>query len=259
MGLHGQRRSVVHHILIAVALLTPACCAPRRPPSADMFSLLASAQGRDPNAAERLLAQVREKYGACRSYRDRGTTTAIVWMDGRRSIDITRFDTVFVRGVGLRFQSFDEAGRRRVAIWQDGEIVSTWLLGAVRNTSLDEALSASAGVTNLASSVVPALLLGRSLPPFARPSGTFGVAGIAPIGCGKCTVLTTPPDPHTRALSITVDEGASAVRRFSYVTKIPAAEDDPTPFVAEHIVAYEAQFDLADESEVVQELQRAPW
>jgi hypothetical protein len=253
----------------ALAMCVAGCC--KEPvtgpavPKTDPSSLWTDVAPNSGSAARRQLDPVVQRYGACRSYRDRGTLVGRVISGdaAKRPVEVSRFDTLFVRDVGLRFRFHDEQGRLQVAIWRRGDETVTWQLGtATKAPSIEDALTVTRGVTGLTSEVIPRLLM--RIPAFSGDravlSGEPGLAGTAPTSCGKCWLLafgsrTAPPQ-----FLLTVDENARSIRRFQAAMVVrQGADGQAASFGSETLINYEPEFDLADEATLARELAVQPW
>lgn len=236
------------------------------PPALDMFRTKPEANSED--EARLVFAKVLARYATCHNYRDRGVVTSGGWnADGpqwvRSTANVARFETLFVRGIGLRFRYWNEKGLLQTAIWQRGSTTKTWSLGTVaQETSLERALFVHRGVTDLTSQIVPSLLFGLALstPEPGLLPGEPALAGSAPIGCGKCRVLAFRGTTG-RQLLLVVDESSEVLRRFQDSFPYSSAGDDRRTrnVVADSLIVYEPELDVADESELTRELDSQPW
>jgi hypothetical protein len=228
----------------------------------------------DEEARERL-ATMRAAYAACRSYRDRGTVTSVSTATKREEVE--RFDTVFVRGVGLRFRYYEKDGPLRFGIWRRGDKTQEYFWGSARDVDVpfERTTYALQGVTNRTSSLAPNLLYG------IHSDCTAHLLDTAP-PCSTCVRLLSDcgvrdPDSYT---VLVVDSASHAFARFesSHVIHPRKDEDDssgitvhvqladgsqprfdPTPYLSEMVIAYEPEFDVADEEALRHELETPPW
>jgi len=256
----------------ALAICAAGCCkeavsAPALAKS-DLSSLWVDVRPNSGEAARRLLDPVVQRYGGCRSYRDHGTVVARMTSasGGSHAMEVSRFDTLFVRDVGLRFRFHDEQGRLRAAIWRRGDDTSMWHLGTTTKApSIEHALAGARGVTGFASDIIPSLLM--RLPVFtgehAVLSGEPGLAGTTSTSCGKCWLLAFGSGTAPPQFLLTVDENARSIRRFQAAMVVHRAAESTdaqtTSFGSEHLISYEPEIDLADEAALVRELAVQPW
>jgi hypothetical protein len=256
----------------ALAMCIAGCCKePVSSPAAaktDLSSLWTDVAPNSADSARRLLDPVMQRYGSCRSYRDRGTVIRSI-MSGtgrKRPVELSRFDTLFVRDVGLRFRFHDEQGRLQAAIWRRGDETVTWQLGtATKARSIEDALTAMRGVTGLTSEVIPSLLMG--IPSLSGDravlSGDPSLAGTAPASCGKCWLLAFGSRSAPPQFLLTVDEDAKSIRRFQAAMVVrprsELADEQAVSLGSESLINYEPEFDLADEATLARELAVQPW
>lgn len=197
------------------------------------------------------MADVVRRYSTCRTYEDRGVVVA-TYVDGARvRYEISRFETVFARGRGLRFRFSDENGELVAAIWMTDNRVQAWFHGKVTTVdTLEHAIGSAKGVTMLASWVIPSLLFGRRLTD-RQPAVVDYENG----GCGECARVGFPMSRRgTRAvLSVDLEQGL-LVRRYT----IHDSRTEPGGGPGD-VIAYEASLDVADEAALVRELETQPW
>jgi hypothetical protein len=123
-----------------------------------------SSQGQSLSAQE-IIDRSIAVYANCKSYVDEGEVKTIFYQaNGSRTV-IKPFTTAFVRPYDFRFEYKELRGPQiwsDYIIWKDAESVKTWWSirpGVENPPSLSHALGAAAGVSSLASSTVPTLLM----------------------------------------------------------------------------------------------------
>ena len=123
-----------------------------------------AAHGQQPSTGK-LMEQTASAYASCRTYVDEGEVkTVFLDQNGRRTV-VKPFSTAFVRPSDFRFEYKARRGEHEWythIIWQGEETVKTWwsIRPAVESQiNLFTALGGAAGVSDLASVTVPALLM----------------------------------------------------------------------------------------------------
>lgn len=211
-----------------------------------------------------LLQVAAGRYSSCRSYRDRGTVITTLWGTDVHGLEISYFDTVFVRDKGLRFRFYDERRALNLVIWIHGDTAESWYLGKARPLRTPTDVLASArGVTAFASELIPRLLLGLPLLPSEQSivGDQLGTAGVGSPFCGRCRLVALGSSARRRQHVFTIDENAGVIRRHnSFVVFRDDATGSGKPGVveAEHLVVYEPEFDIENE-DLVRELEKRPW
>ncbi len=256
---------------ILIALATAACSGGSQIRGLPEKSLLEFLRVRvEPSRADvarSVMRGITDRYATCHNYRDRGVVNATIWdanssrtTESRADTLVARFDTLFVRHVGFRFRYFNERGELQHAIWQRGDKTRTWSRGEpAEQHSLEDALSMFRGVTQQTSQLGPSLLFGFSVSA-GRGSllaGQPGLAGIAPISCGKCRVVAFGEELQSL---LVVDEDARVVRRFRSIRPFTSSEGGQVDqHVGDNLVSYDPVFDSADEASLILELSSEPW
>lgn len=212
-------------------------------------------------AAGRILAPVIQRYATCRAYRDRGSLADTAWRGGSRSTEIFRFDTAFVRDVGLRFRFFDERGHLKHAIWQHAGKILTWSMGNVRRSATpEEAVDSLKGVTSFASSIVPSLLLGVRLlhgeEAVVDREPALTTSASPTIDCGRCSLIVFGL-PERRQFLFTIDEAAGVFRRSEALLRLEQGSSAGV-HSTDTLITYEPEFDF-DPLNVQAELETQPW
>jgi hypothetical protein len=272
------RSSVALFALMGCAASHPR---PTPPPSSGptVLGLTPSSDPSSTSLASAAFAEVSNKYGHCRTYRDHGTVIATTSRRGTYDSIVGRFDTLFVRDVGIRFQYFDEEGRRIVGVWARGDELRKWFFDHVETPkgSLLDTMSNLRGVTNVTSWVVPRLLYGSEFVP--QPlCGPWEATNHVP--CAKCPSVAFRCPSQQAAVALSLDLRSDIVRRYyrvldspvapatdPLVTVLPAADSgkergrapDGEMERTETLVLYDAPELDVDEAEAVQELQKQPW
>lgn len=230
-------------VLLAVSV--SACCgtaAPRKPP---LLSLHAADETPEARVALRATS---ERYAKTPTYRDRGTIISTTWSAGSSTTNVSRFETLFLRDHGLRFQFFNESGERRFVIWSIRGRTLFWHLQRIDEySSLEEALRAARGVSQLSTATIPRMLLGEPLFKQAPISG-----GSEMPFCECINVFV--PTPNGEA-GVTIDTKQTLIRRFREVTR---SNELGGSEVTDTVTIYEPEFG-AQTAEAMRELESQPW
>lgn len=121
-----------------------------------------SSQGQSPSA-QQIMDRMISVYASCNSYVDEGKVRTIFLGNGRRTVK--RFSTAFVRPSDFRFEykeRREDDKWNRYIIWKGAESVKTWWSvrpGVESPQNLSFALGGAAGVSSLAATTVPTLLM----------------------------------------------------------------------------------------------------
>lgn len=208
------------------------------------------------------LEKVERRYGTIATYRDMGSTVKVTRSASKRFVDVSFFDTLFLRNLGLRFRTYDEHRTPKYILWSYKGITLTWHVGTVSTAaSVEEALAAVRGITNFISEIVPPLLEGRETIPTERDflHETFALAGTEP-SCGKCFLFVLGSPSKHRQHVLTVDQNEGAIRRVQSFITLPAlAGGEPHELVqAESVTIYQPNFATGDPG-LERELAEQPW
>jgi hypothetical protein len=130
-----------------------------------LFASVAYSYQEQPFSAQQIIDRVISRYASCDRYVDEGEVrTIFLEASGRRTV-IKPFTTAFVRPSGFRFEyrhRYGEGEWNRYIIWKGPESVKTWwsIKPEVESSQdISRALAAAAGVSSLASTTVPTLLM----------------------------------------------------------------------------------------------------
>jgi hypothetical protein len=276
----GNRRRLRVLVAASLTVIASAACGSDRGPdtfaSSEATKPLNAAwaaplPGRDPEARASF-DELRRAYASCRSYRDLGTVTSTFRGAGHDHSKVERFDTIFVRGVGLRLRYYDEHDELRFGIWRRGDQTRDYFLGRATERTFDSAIASMQGVTNLVSGFAPRFLYSsqRNAKCTQRMLETA-----AP--CASCVRLLSDCGRTETYDVLVIDSVTHALHRFESTDVMrpdPAEHEetlrvlnldpaalpfDPTPYLSEDIIAYAPEFDVEDEDALRHEIETQPW
>jgi hypothetical protein len=202
-------------------------------------------------------------YAGFRNYEDRGFVFA--WNPAAYAdhATVTRFDTVFVRGTGLRFRYLDEQGRLRAAIWWQGHTITTWSAGVEDAETLGDAeeqidglIRAGrriAGITEQTSLLVPALLTSRK----ALNEDALYLES-AQAGCETCVRLLSGSQSEHVQNAIVADATTGLLYRLTVTMELDP-EPGRSPATLENAISYEPRWNVPDSEDLAAKIAKRPW
>ena len=206
------------HSLVAVGCMVCGCGHIVRPSVVDAVAPVRTAASLV--SAPAAFVTVLKTYANCHAYRDRGTVVDTSWtLDGTSNVIVARFDTLFLRGRGLRFRYYDESGTLRHALWAwDGRAQEWWWRAALEPMDASTMavlawISSARGVTNLTSWYVPTLLFDRA------PECEAGSWNLLPKSWERATTVIFRDASQDVTTEFTMDLRAGVVRRVYRVAK----------------------------------------
>lgn len=252
-------------VAISLAVLVGACC-PRHGLGAAASSpvdgfvvgkpwLVVEPDGG--GVAREVLSGVRSHYERIDTYRDEGIVITTEW-GATRSWTTAWFDTLYVKGVGLRFRFYDEHHRLVLAVALRRGTTLAWRAGSVREAaSPSSALVAYRGVTSYASQLVPQFLLGpeSSWPVLLDAPPSMGPE--PPISCGRCQTLLFGGEHLGEQRSVIVDENLE-ILAFEALTA-RRRSDAGSVSMAHVQIAYLRRSPQTSREEATRELDAAGW
>jgi hypothetical protein len=149
-----------------------------------LFGSVAYSSQEQPPSAKQIVDRMISVYASCNRYVDEGEVRTIFLEGARRRTVVKPFTTAFVRPSDFRFEYKDRFGEgewNSYIIWKSGESVKTWwsIKSSVESPqNLAAALAAAAGVSSMASTTVPSLLM----PEMARGNPINSLSDLRLIG-----------------------------------------------------------------------------